>query len=414
MILAIILLSPFCYKALANDQIKSTIFLVDSGSSQSEISSPVDLAVSFYIGDDLIDVSNSVKRALFRVSGVYTGGGSLQFKIDSDNATAKTFTLPNVSRPTDFELIYDDDSGKINPTSAGSYSRILNVVPSGVAISGLAAKLEITHQFATTACADGQASNEKVKTTEFYVGQINALGASIDMPVSIYIGDNLLDVVNPVKSVYFLVSGVYTGSGSMTMDINSSGQSKNFNFSNIASPSNFSFIYKDNSGIISPNSAGVYGYNLNISQSGLTVSNLSVKAVLTHRYKPACSGAGYKAHGELISAVYEPTANADGPAYNSIMWKGKLGGTNLEGKVRFQIAVSPSSLGPWSYLGGDTCSANDWYETASPSEQIELNCPELNNKKYLRYKIQICSSADCLTSGTETPEVEEVIVNWSP
>jgi hypothetical protein len=347
------------------------------------------------------------------VSGVYTGGGLVQLKINDNSATAKNFTLPTVSRPTNFDFIYKDDTGAINPASAGTYSYTLNIIPSGVTIYGLASKLEVTYQFAPNSCVDGAATNEKVKTTEFYVAQLNNFSSSASLPVNIYIGDNLTGVSSPVKSVYFLISGVYSGSGVLTVDLNSSGV-KNFSLPAPSGPTNFEFIYRDDSGIINPASAGLYNYSLNLSETGLSISNLSIKAVLTHRYKPVSCGASYPPYGDLISSVYDSTSNTDGAAYNSIMWKGALGGASFDqGKVKFQMAASDNSTGPWNYYGGTTCGSNDWYESL-PNVPTEIACnTQFNNKRYFRYKIRLCST-DCLASGVTTPQVDDVIVNWSP
>jgi len=412
LILAIVILSPFYYAVLAGDQIRSNVFLVGSGSQTSTISSQVDLPVTLYVGNDLTGVTNPIKRSFFRVSGVYSGGGSVQFKINSNGATAKTFTLPSVSNPEDFDFIYNDDSSLISPSSAGSYSYTLNVIPSGVTISGFAAKLETTYQFAPSSCVDGAPANEKVKTTEFYIAQLNSL-SSATLPVSLYIGDNITGVTNPVKSAYFLISGVYTGSGNLTANLNSTG-AKTFSLTSVSNPTSFNFIYKDDSGQINPSTAGVYSYNLNVSQTGLTVSNLNVKAILTYRYKPVSCGVSYPPYGDLVSAIYDSTANADGAAYNSIMWKGKLGGVSLDkGQVLFQMAAADSTGGPWNYVGGTTCGSGDWYNAASGTP-VQLNCyTELNNKRYFRYKIRVCAD-DCILSGNSTPIVDDVVVNYSP
>lgn len=410
---AIILLSPFYYSVLAGDQIHSNVFLVGSGSQTGQISSQVDLPVTLFIGNDLTGVANPVKSSSFKISGVYTGGGSLQFKINGDGATTKIFVLPSVSRPTNFELIYRDDSGAINPASAGTYNYILNVIPSGVTISGLASKLEVTYQFAPDSCVDGASINEKVKTTEFYVAQVNNFGASAVLPVSLYIGDNLDGVASPVKSAYFVISGVYTGSGILTANLNSSG-SENFSLPLVSNPTNFNFIYRDSSSQINPSSAGTYTYNLNLSQTGLTISNLNAKAILTYRYKPVSCGAGYPPYGDLISAIYDSTANTDGAAYNSVMWKGQLGGASFDqGQVKFQLTASDSSSGPWNYVGGITCGSNDWFSTTA-GIPTQVDCfSELNNKRYFRYKLRICSD-DCILSGATTPTVDDVVVNFSP
>ena len=409
-----ILLSPFYFSVLAGDQIKSNIFLVGSGSNISQVNSQVDLPVSFYIGNDLSGVSNPAKSIFFKVSGVYSGGGSVQLKINSDSVTAKTFTLPSVSRPTNFEFIYKDDSGKINPLTAGSYNYTLNVIPAGVSISSLASELEITYQFAPTPCVDGVSNNQKVKTTEFFVGHTDNLGSMVNLPFSIYIGDDLSGISEPVKSAYFLITGVYTGTGTLSTSLGSDPVNNQFFLSGGSTPTNFNLIYNDGLGRIKPTTAGSYNYTLNISQSGLSISNLNIKMVLTHRYKPVNCGASYPPYGDLISAVYDSSTDTNGSAYNSIMWKGKLGGLNFDqGKVRFQLATADNPSGPWTYVGGNTCGSNDWYD-ATPGTAVELDCyPQFNNKRYFRYKIRLCSD-DCAVSGFNTPQVDDVVVNFSP
>jgi hypothetical protein len=99
------------------------------------------------------------------------------------------------------------------------------------------------------------------------------------------------------------------------------------------------------------------------------------------------------------------------------MWKGSLGGVGLnEGKVRFQLAASSASTGPWSYFGGSTCGSSDWFDPLASETPIELkgsSClSQWNNKRYFKYRIQICSN-DCVSAGSNTPTVDDVIVNWS-
>ena len=418
-ILTTLLLASFFYNASAGDQIKYHEFFV--ASFNEPVSSMVNLPFSFYIGDDLTGVSTPIKGAFFSVSGVYTGGGSLQLKIDSVTGSTKIFTLPTVSGPTDFNIVYQDETGVLNHTSAGTYGHTLNVTPTGITISGLGVKLETTHQFAPTSCVDGLPANEKIKVSEFFVGSFtNSLNGGSEyitlLPFSIYIGDNITGVTDPIKSSYFSISGVYTGGGTLDLTASSdgSGTSTRFTLPNVSNPTNFEFIYPDIYKYISPTSAGLYDYNLKIDLIGPTISNFSAKEIITHRYKPTDCGAGYPPYGELISAIYESTSNAAGPAYNSITWKGQLGGAEFnQGKVLFQVAASSNPSGPWGYVGGSTCGANDWYEATADSA-IELACiSDFNNKRYFRYKIRICSD-DCINGGQNTPQVDDVIVNWSP
>jgi len=132
----------------------------------------------------------------------------------------------------------------------------------------------------------------------------------------------------------------------------------------------------------------------------------------------AAASTGLSPTGTLTSSVYSTTSNTTSVGYNSIMWKGSLGGVGLnEGKVRFQLAASSSPSGPWVFSGGSTCGSLDWFDPQGPNKPIELkgaSClSSWNNKRYYRYKVQICSN-DCVTGGPHTPTVNSIIVNWSP
>lgn len=135
-------------------------------------------------------------------------------------------------------------------------------------------------------------------------------------------------------------------------------------------------------------------------------SNLAPSKMVYTKYASATIS-GYPASGTVISATYD-TGLAGGAAYNSIVWQGALNG----GKVRFQFGSSDTDSG-WSYYGPD-CAIGTWYDT-SPNTSTEIGCPALhNNKRYFRYRAQLCSASDCSSAGANTPRVDDVIVNWSP
>ncbi len=113
----------------------------------------------------------------------------------------------------------------------------------------------------------------------------------------------------------------------------------------------------------------------------------------------------------LTSSIFD-TVVTYGAAYNSISWKGSFSGGTP--KVRFQLAASNSTTGPWNYYGGTTCGAFDWFDTTGPDTAVELKCPtQFNNNRYFRYKIQLCSN-DCTTASEYTPIVTDIIVSWAP
>jgi len=121
------------------------------------------------------------------------------------------------------------------------------------------------------------------------------------------------------------------------------------------------------------------------------------------------------AMGTLTSIVFD--TGVAGPAYNAILWKGTL---PVGTKVRFRLAASTNALGPWNdsdFVGSDgaSCGSSYWYEPSGPDTPLKLGCPSnLNGKRYFKYKVQLCSSTDCVTPGTETPVITDIILNWSP
>jgi hypothetical protein len=141
------------------------------------------------------------------------------------------------------------------------------------------------------------------------------------------------------------------------------------------------------------------------------VSNAGSTAGYTYTIYPRVAiSSNLPVSGTLTSVVFDTTGIADGPAYNSITWKGNANG----GTVRFELATSDSSSGPWTFIGGPTCGSGDWYSSTAPeSVEITCNAANHNNKRYYRYKVQLCS-LDCTNPNTTTPQIDDVIVNWSP
>jgi len=405
--------------AYASTQVRTTE--VQIAESNVAISSYQNYPFTLYIGDDLSGVSSPALKSLhFTVSGVYTGGGTLGLSIDSDNGTAKQYTLPNVSVPTPFEIDYQDTTNKINPLSGGSYNYILNFNPTGITIYGLGIKMNETHKYTPPICADGQPANQKLKTTENIITDSDvAISSYQNYPFTLYIGDDLSGVSSPaLKSLHFTVSGVYEGGGTLGLSIDSDNSTaKQYTLPNVSVPTPFEIDYQDTTNKINPLSGGSYNYNLNFNPTSITVYGLGVKMTETHKYKPVTCG-GLPILGDLISSVFSATGTTNGAAYNSILWKGNLG-VGDTGKVRFQFAASSSPDGPWNFYGGSTCSSFDWFDTTGPDSPVELKetgcspAPGWNNKQYYRYKVEICSN-DCIVAGSSTPVVDDIIVNWAP
>ncbi|MDD4901643.1 MAG: hypothetical protein PHE24_00740 [Patescibacteria group bacterium] len=412
-VLAFLALFFSARQVLAADNIKTTEFYIYD--SALPVSSAVSQDFSVYIGDNIGAVTDPIKSAYFKISGTYTGGGTLDLKINSGNS--KIYNLPTVGSPTYFELLYADTSSVIDPSSAGNYSYNFSLTPDSVTIYGLGVKLDLTYQYQPAFCPDG--SSQKVKTTEFYVYDSDSVinpDSNISQDFPVYIGDNIGAVTDPIKSAYFKVSGTYTGGGSINFTLNS-GNSQIYNLPSAVSPTYFELLYADTSAMIAPGSAGTYYFNLGINPTGVTIYGAGAALDLTYQYAPP-SCAGLPPTGELTSAIFDTIQTA---AYNSIMWQGTFNGGN--GRVRFKLATSNSSSGPWNpenFFGssdnGVTCDNVSWYDPGAPETPIEITCAPANhnNQRYFRYKVQLCSYSNCTDSGSASPEVNKVIVNWSP
>src|SRR3989344_1131121 len=394
---------------LAANQVKTTETFITSG--DGAVSSAASSAFSLYIGDNLTGVSSPVKSAQVAVSGVYTGNGTIAVQVDS--GTTQTFTLANVgSTPTPFEVLYDASTTISTLTSAGTYTYTLHATPAGVVIYGFSAKLVESREYVPPSCADGNPDNEKVKTTETLITSgDSSVSSATSSAFSLYIGDNLTGVSNPVKSAQVAVSGVYTGNGTIAVQVDS-GTTQTFTLANVGSTlTPFEVLYDASTTISTLTSAGTYTYTLYATPSGVTIYGFSAKLVETHRYKPPACGGGYAITGNLESSTFD-TGVSTGAAYNSIMWAGQLGAGEI-GKVKLQLATDAEGDGPWTYRGSD-CAIGTFYEAAS-STPMEIGCPSFhNNKRYFRYKVTICSANNCSSQGATTPQVNNVVVNWSP
>ena len=104
----------------------------------------------------------------------------------------------------------------------------------------------------------------------------------------------------------------------------------------------------------------------------------------------------------LTSSIFD-TGVSGGASLNTIMWQGDQPfGT----AVKFQIASSNSSSGPWNYLGSDG-SGSGYYAPAGPNVQMKIRSADHNNKRYFRSK----KFFDI--AGASVPRVDDVIINWS-
>ncbi len=227
--------------------------------------------------------------------------------------------------------------------------------------------------------------NSRIFTRHFYVDNVNrdqcGIGnISSSTPTACALGPGTSGIIND-PSTQKTTAVVKDASGN---DILSA-------FEYVIRKRNVSFVQTDWSAgsgqegpITSPNSA--FSASTNITYTSSTGSI----------YTTAASGT-------LISSTID-TGMASGTAPNFIIWKGQLNG----GTVKFQIASSNNSSGPWTYLGpaGTSDESTDWYSAAS-DVSMPISLALHNNKRYFRYKV-------FLYLGTHSPGINDIIINWSP
>lgn len=282
-----------------------------------------------------------------------------------------------------------------------------------------------------------QPPDYQIRTIKFFIFQNSPValdGNSTTASFDIFIGEK--DPV--IKDAYIEISGVTTGANDIiagiTADIRAVqgsdciqpfatprassfslepfGKMNNFKilYTGIGTTTDSSLLYCLERIIRSP---GAYPFESKVDIAGADVSALSAKMVITYQFTPPTSGT-FPVSGYVISSTFDTWDGIEphkGVAYNSMTWKGNSNG----GKIRMQIATSDNILGPWEFKG-PSCSgvSGDEYTLNLPDEPVEIMCANIHNdKQFFRYKIILCSD-DCQRAGSATPEVTDVVVNWSP
>jgi hypothetical protein len=116
------------------------------------------------------------------------------------------------------------------------------------------------------------------------------------------------------------------------------------------------------------------------------------------------TGSSQVSWAQLESIPFD-TQRTGGAGFNTIMWQGSM---PSDTRVLFQIATSDNVSGPWTYIGPNGTSGNDYYQTA-PNLPLRINRSNHNNKRYMAYRV-ILESDPAQSSG---PTINKVILNWS-
>lgn len=155
----------------------------------------------------------------------------------------------------------------------------------------------------------------QAKTVRFFVdAPENPLNnAMINKDFTIYIGDSFGGAANPVKSVFFNLTGVYTGGGDViSVSLNSNPATRRqFFLPVVAAPTPFEIIYRDPADTINPISAGAYQHTINLGfPAAVTVYGLGVTGDITYRYSAAACSDG-QAGNQKIKTVYTFVGSSD-------------------------------------------------------------------------------------------------------
>lgn len=125
-----------------------------------------------------------------------------------------------------------------------------------------------------------------------------------------------------------------------------------------------------------------------------------------------CGTVNYKVKTDWTSAaesgwITSPIFDLGGrSALNAVIWRGVANG----GAVRFQIAASSVSTGPWTdadYKGPDGTAGTTY--TTVPDTSTVLRPMDFANVQFVRYKAIIESNA----GRTQSPQVDDIILGYS-
>lgn len=383
----------------------------------------------------------TVRSAIIEVTGVsYNTSGSqtitvdLERGIDSAGACTspitgcvQTYTLPASSNPKRFTISYDAWQGGGNTplgniaAAATDYSYTLYVkgTATGGQYSLFAAKLILSYDGSTTV-------SNQLKMTETFIHQELA-STSSGTEVSKSFSLNLPEQSPSIKSAFIEITAVAKGSSSTAtvgddVKVNPPG-SPSYNNATLdlgggsTETTKFTRLLDASSVVIDSYFPGYQNYTFYYKGTNYTTNVVSARIYVTYKYTN--TGTGYVTSGQIISSVYD-TGVSQGAAFNSVYWQGSLG--SPPGVVKFQLATSDCSngktnpptcndSGAWSYLGSN-CTSGTYYQD-NPNTPQEVGCASNHdNKRYVRYKLIICSN-DCVTAGTATPQVDDVVVNLS-
>jgi len=435
-----LLVFPFGFnqtKAASTTQGKTVEYFIGQ---ESAIKASGEYAGPFSFAVNIPEPALEIRSAIIEVNGVsYNDVGNQTITIDLERNSDAAGTVPayainhalSVSaKPKYFKLQYD----ALNDAAKSGTGPMSNIIASGmsyaytlyikdavsaglVSFSIASAKLILTYNSSSSGA-------NFLKETKFFIDQEKNNSAS----ASEVIKDFTLTIPEQspeIKSVFVEISGVAKGNAANgvidaklvrknpVLDFGFTSYSLNLNSSSCGAFCSTPFLvrYNASSVVLSSDFPASRDYTFHVKGTGFSVDLWSAKLIVNYKYTKIIGG--LPPRGELVSSTFD-TGVIEGAAYNSLMWKGNLN-SGFVGQVGLQIAASNSAAGPWNFEGPDCTSATSYIADANTPIPVEMACAsDNNNMRYFRYKVIICSNVDCATSGSINPQVDDVVVNWSP
>ncbi|MBI2450973.1 MAG: hypothetical protein HYV52_01375 [Parcubacteria group bacterium] len=349
---------------------------------------------------------------------------------DCSLASYSNYLIPIGTAPSQFKILFP-----ITLSGTANYTLCLKGSgPAGSVFSLWNARLVATYN----------GSGAQMKTQEFFITQESStltdgtiLNGGGGRTFDVFIGDQ---GIISVKSAFIEFTGealTTTATGQIEMNAFLTGatpepalESHAVNHGGISLTSPFNILHDFLS--IMTGFPGTKNITTKFKPTGFDAKVLIGRAFVTH--STAAAGSGPPPTGEVVSSTFDTTLTGGG-AMESILWKSATV-QPLNTVVRFQIASSDTNTDwlesgcgaantapPSGCFSGPDGTPLTWYSGdpayVSNLTNIPKNTPvkiresHHKNRRYFRYKIQLCSNSDCATSGVDTPTVEDIIINWS-
>lgn len=418
------------------------------GQSSTPAATGTDTAVRASGASSCFNVSINIAEtptllsAFVEVTGLaYNTSGNHTLNIDvQQNATCpgtpgagSNYTVAGSTSPKPFKIIHDTHGGGSGPMANITASETVYAYAITVTGTGTGGVYSLDSVKAKITYTSNSSSSNQMKQTKFWVTQ--EVGVITSGSVATKNFDVTILETSPVIRAKFIeITGVLkrtTATATAEVSVVKQGNTPSYTTHNMdlsgtaGSITRFTLLYGIPAGVMpDADFPTTRNYQFDFRGTGFDVYVLQAKLMVTYKY---AAGVGlYRASGTLDSSVFD-TGAANGASFNSVAWNGTLNG----GAVQFQIATSDCSngatnaptctTGSWTFYGdnGSGCASSLYYDLSgtiglSTGTPLLSCAASINNKRYFKYRVKLCSASNCTSATAFTPQVDDVIVNWSP